>query len=163
MTAPSSSRAKWPVSSRWNSRVLRLRGRDKPPPPERSCRSCPRRSGSAADTCGSMPATSSKAAGCFHSCRKARAGCPCCRAIHQRLIDARCPGRRVHVADALGVLPRGAFEREGASEGSRVLVGAVLPVRLQRHPEVVVQALVVGVAVLHRMAWTRSGCLTASR
>src|SRR5262249_16206594 len=49
-----------------------------------------------------------------------------------------------------GVLAGGGLDVEKGPRGVRLLwAGRVLPVRLERLPEVVVQSLVVGVAVLH--------------
>src|SRR5262245_9005544 len=52
--------------------------------------------------------------------------------------------------DAVGVLPSGGLEVEKGPQRVPLLqAGRVLPVRLERLPEVVVQSLGVGVAVLH--------------
>ena len=56
---------------------------------------------------------------------------------------------RFDVANTVGVLPLGRIERQQRSQLVALFLGAVLPVRLDRFPEVVVDPFVVGVAVLH--------------
>src|SRR5262245_17257509 len=72
-------------------------------------------------------------------------------AIQQILVSGPAVRRdELGTRDAVGVLPAGGLDvEEGLQCGPLLQAGRVLPVRLEGLPEVVVQSLVVGVAVLH--------------
>src|SRR6516165_5581184 len=70
--------------------------------------------------------------------------------VKKRLVDHPVIGvEGRHVSNSVGVLPLCCIERQKTAQRLSVLIASVLPVGLQRLPEVVVQSLDVGVAVLH--------------
>ncbi len=80
--------------------------------------------------------------------------------VEQWLVNV--PGIRTDcllVPNPLGVLPYGGFPGEEAAQGLIALCRLFLPVSLERCPEIVVNALVVGVAVLHHQGLDEVGVL----
>ncbi len=106
-----------------------------------SDRSFPRRRTSAADVRGSRPATWGRAGIAPVAVEKSELDFGVPRSVEQRLVDVPVIGiDRLFVPDPLGVLPDGGLAKEKAAQGLLALRGLLLPVSLERFPEVVVEA-----------------------